>query len=212
WDTINDNNKVNQKKILIIGSFEYDYGYEARIILKRREEIEELKRIVDNENNYEIVEEVDYTDSKPEEKFGDEERKNAKEILKKHKDADIIIIGIEVAKQKEVVDMLKDIGFSLGDKQKIYSLTNLLGGGEENFDLVANGEIEACICTDISSQIEGAYDAMFKILKGEEVTKMNPAKFQVITKENAKDYRNLPCYKMFRELGCDSTGEGKEWD
>ncbi|MCR5791632.1 MAG: hypothetical protein K6G65_00550, partial [Lachnospiraceae bacterium] len=140
------------------------------------------------------------------------ERKNAETLLEKHKDADIIIIGNTVERQKELIKLLKDKGFPLGDKQKIYSLTNLLGGGEENFDLVANGEIEACICTDISSQIEGAYDAMFKLLKGEEVPKMNPAKFQVITKENVKDYRNLPCYKMFQELGCDSTGEGREWD
>ncbi|MCR5793112.1 MAG: hypothetical protein K6G65_08080 [Lachnospiraceae bacterium] len=204
-----ENNVGGKKSVLIIGG--YDYSKSGSNLVEY-DDIFEFKKRVNEEPFYEVSKEIEYTDRLPAEKFGSEDILKVKQQLKENKNVDVIVIGRGGLDTKQILDMLKEIGFSLRDKQKIYVLTDLLSGGEETLELVAKGEIDACICTDISSQIEGAYDAMFKLLKGEEVPKMNPAKFQVITKENAKDYRNLPCYKMFQELGCDSTGKGREWD
>ncbi|MCR5791631.1 MAG: hypothetical protein K6G65_00545 [Lachnospiraceae bacterium] len=83
---------------------------------------------------------------------------------------------------------------------------------ESSFEqLVSDGSIEVCVCTDISTKVEKIYDTMQKLLAGEKVTKMNPVGIQIVTKELAKNYENLSCYKAYRTLGIDSSGAIKKY-
>ncbi len=182
---------TNKKKILVIGDCDIE---EEKVV--PREEYIGLKEVIERSDEFEIIGNIYYGewDSLSDGK------------IRKYKEADIIILGVYVENQKELLQTLKQLGYPLGSKQEVYAFKDVVYGVEETFESVAEGEIKACFCTDVSTHLDNVYDTMQKLLNGEVVNKMNSATFQIVTREEAKNYKNLSCYKMNRMLKRDTKG------
>ncbi len=203
---LRQNADEKKKKVLVIGANRYpEYRYEKTSFPS--EELTELKGVLSASGDYEFLDSIDYVDVG---EFPQEKMDEAEELLKKYKEADIIVFGIDVADYTKTFTALKNIGYVLDDSQKVYAFSLGYFINDDIFQFIKSRDIEAAVIMDVGNLAEREYDCMQKLLNGEEVQKMNPIDIQIVTPEMAKHYEKLSCYRIYQEYEENNAAENED--